>query len=137
MIREATTTTVAGYTPPWPSWSISPAVGSLQQLLAEFRYKPGWQFEVNSAGHSGPSVFLVVTVKTQNSYRPGEDFTAVHHMAIPEGPFARREWQRWLLGQILLIEQHEACEFFCVLGERPFAPHHFGSGDPYIIREAS
>lgn len=105
-------------------------------LLLGFDYKPGWIFEVGSNGCAGPVRFLVIRVLTEDSYQPERQIQFVHSFAIPDGQRSRGEWQRWLLHQILLVEQHEACEFFRVLGERPFAPHHFGSGDPYAIREA-
>ncbi len=54
-------------------------------------------------------------------------------MLVPPAAFDRRSWQRWLLDQILLIERHEACEFFRVDGDRAYAPHHGPGNDPYIV----
>ena len=36
-------------------------------------------------------------------------------------------------GLITEVERHEACEFFQIDGERPYAPHHGPGNDPYIV----
>ena len=76
----------------------------------------------------------------------------MHYMPVPPAAFDRRSWRRWLFEQLLLVERHEACEFFRFeydtpnqigterLGtnhhvERPYAPHHGPGNDPYIVFE--
>lgn len=46
-----------------------------------------------------------------------------------------RSFARWVFGQLLLCEQHEAGEFFAVDGFRPFFPHHQDEGSPYELVE--
>lgn len=56
-------------------------------------------------------------------------------MPVPPAAYDRRSWQRWLFDQVLLVEQHEACEFFQVDGRRPYAPNHGPGRNPYTIHE--
>jgi hypothetical protein len=63
----------------------------------------------------------------------GETYRVQHSMPVPPAAFDRRSWQRWLLDQVLLVERHEACEFFQIDGKRPYAPLHQPGSDPYMI----
>ena len=63
-------------------------------------------------------------------------------MPVPPAAFDTRSWQRWLFDQLLLVEQHEAMEFFAIHdspgGEhavRPFAPSHGPGNSPYTVLE--
>ncbi len=58
-------------------------------------------------------------------------------MPVPPAAYNERSWKRWLFEQILLVERHEAAEFFQVDGDRPFAPYHHDGNDPYIVFELS
>lgn len=77
----------------------------------------------------------MITTCGYNSYHPdrGETYRVNHYMPVPPAAYNRQSWQRWLLDQFLLVERHEACEFFTIDGERPYAPHHGPGNDPYII----
>lgn len=54
---------------------------------------------------------------------------------MPPASYNRQSWRRWLFEQVLLVERHEACEFFVVDGERPYAPRHGPGNDPYVVVE--
>ena len=59
----------------------------------------------------------------------------MHYFPVPPAAYDVRSWRRWLLEQVLLVERHEACEFFQLAGDRPYAPSHGPGNDPYLIRE--
>lgn len=115
----------------------APYPSELADLVAKLAYRPGWQFWLEHIDRGQGSEGLTFKVLTlgYNSYHPdlGEQYRVWHYMPVPPAAFDRRSWQRWLLDQLLLIERHEACEFFQVDGERPYAPHHGPGNDPYII----
>jgi hypothetical protein len=54
---------------------------------------------------------------------------------VPAATYNERSWRRWLLDRLLKVETHEACEFFQLDGERPYAPHHGPGWDPYMVIE--
>lgn len=66
---------------------------------------------------------------------PRPPYRVNHYLPVPPAAYDERSWRRWLLDQVLLVERHEACEFFEVDGERSYAPSHGPGNDPYIIRE--
>ena len=100
------------------------------ELVASLAYKPGWTFKLG-----GPNrAYLCVFATTTDSMRPGTTRTTHHMFKIP--PTATVDlpsWSRWVLSQLLLAEQHEACEFLSVGGFRPFFPHHQDEGSPYEL----
>jgi len=65
----------------------------------------------------------------------GETYRVNHYMPVPPAAFDERSWRRWLFDQCLLVERHEAMEFFAIDDERPYAPSHGPGNDPYIVRE--
>lgn len=54
-------------------------------------------------------------------------------MTIFEPPARCDDLIRWAFDQLLLVERHEAGEFFTVDGARPFFPHHQLEGSPYVL----
>ena len=135
---------------------VAPYPTELVELVARLVYKPGWTFTLSDVDRGQGSIGLTLDIFTKgyNSYHQeqGENYRVHHYMLVPPAAFDRRSWQRWLLEQLLLVEQHEACEFFRfewetpnqvgveVLGtnqhiERPYAPSHGPGNDPYLIRE--
>lgn len=104
---------------------------TLRSVVKRTRYKPGWSFDFKASAGDGP-VSLVIEVETIHS-ETGEPFPVAHHMPIPPIPYSAEEWERWVLEQILLVERHEACEFFEVGGQRPFYPEHGEGAQPYKI----
>lgn len=123
-------------TAPWPA--------DLADLIDRLRYKAGWDFRLESIdrGQMSFGFTLIVTIDTPNSYNEAERRRVAHFMPVPPAAFDRRSWQRWLLEQVLLVERHEACEFFRLAGDdprgswdRPYAPSHGPGNDPYMVRE--
>ena len=67
------------------------------------------------------------------AHEQGETYRVHHYMPVPPAAYDRRSWQHWLLEQCLLVERHEACEFFTVDGDKPYAPNHGPGNTPYMI----
>lgn len=111
----------------------------LEELVSKITYRPGWMFQLSymDRGQGSKGLTLVIITKGYNSYHPadGEFYRVSHYMPVPPAAYDRRSWQRWLFDQILLVERHEAMEFFIIDGIRPYAPHHGPGNDPYIIFE--
>ena len=109
----------------------------LRELVDKIKYKQGWAFYLGDVDRGQGSVGLTLTIRitVPDSYHPDEFITVLHYMIVPPAAFDRASWQRWLFNQILLVEQHEACEFFLVDGLRPYAPHHGPGHNPYTIFE--
>jgi hypothetical protein len=106
----------------------------LEELVKSVSYRDGWTFQLRfmdrGQGCSGLTLDLVAVVR--DSLSP--DTIRVRHLfPVPPAAYNRTSWLRWLLDRVLDVEQHEACEFFRLDGERVFAPHHSEGEDPYII----
>lgn len=110
---------------------------ALDALVKNLTYKPGWWFKLKEIdrGQFCQGLTLVITVATQDSYPPHEEIRVEHYMPVLPGAYDERAWRRWLFDQILLVERHEACEFFTIGGDKPYAPSHGPGNDPYTIRE--
>jgi len=111
----------------------------LFDLVERLSYRPGWTFHLSDIDRGQGSEGLTLDIVTEgyNSYHPerGETYRVHHYMPVPPANFDERSWRRWLFEQLLLVERHEACEFFKLDGERPYAPHHGPGNDPYIVFE--
>lgn len=111
----------------------------LADAVEEASYRPGWELRLEDLdrGQGSAGLTLVVTSLGYDTYHPerGETYRVMHYMPVPPAAFDRRQWERWLLDQLLLIEGHECCEFLVVGGRRPFAPNHGPGRDPYSLRE--
>jgi hypothetical protein len=118
---------------------VAPDPSVLSELLADLHYRPGWTFALSDIdrGQGSEGLTLIITTSGFDSYHPerGQNYRVNHYMPVPPAAFDRRSWQRWLLEQFLLVERHEACEFFRIGETRPYAPHHGFGQDPYIIFE--
>ena len=119
---------------------------SLAYLVKRVSYRPGWTFKLADIdrGQGSAGLTLVITTSGYDSYHPerGENYGVNHYMPVPPAAFDARSWQRWLFDQLLLVERHEAMEFFAVHDSpgsehavRPYAPSHGFGQDPYIVRE--
>lgn len=125
----------------------------LRELVWALRYKPGWTFTLNdiTRGQGSLGLTLIINVRTPDSYHPEQQISVQHFMPVPPAAYDVRSWRRWLLDQVLLVERHEACEFFrfpapprydaasdahlAQPDERPYASSHGPGNDPYLIRE--
>ncbi len=116
-------------TAPWPD--------VLAELVAVLKYKPGWHFALYDLdrGQGSKGLTLVITVHTPDSYQPDRTIAVAHYMIVPPAAYDARSWRRWLFEQVLLVERHEAMEFFTVDGDKPFAPNHGPGRDPYTVHE--
>jgi hypothetical protein len=117
----------------------APYPETLARLVEGLAYKPGWTFTLDhiDRGQGSKGLTLDIVTLGYDSYHPerGQNYRVHHYMPVPPASFDERSWRRWLLEQLLLVECHEACEFFQVEGERPYAPSHGPGNDPYLIRE--
>lgn len=115
----------------------APYPTALAELVFALRYKPGWTFTLNDVtrGQGSLGLTLIINVRTPDSYHPEQHITVQHFMPVPPAAYDERSWRRWLFEQLLLVETHEACEFFRLDGDRPYAPSHGPGNDPYLIRE--
>jgi hypothetical protein len=115
----------------------APYPAELDSLVGSLTYKDGWSFLLRELdrGQGSKGLTLVITVTTVNSYPPHEPLRVAHYMPVPPAAYDERSWQRWLFEQILLVERHEACEFFTLDGDKPYAPSHGPGNDPYLVRE--
>jgi hypothetical protein len=114
-----------------------PAV--LADLVSRLKYRPGWHIslEETDRGQGSVGLTLKILVKGYDSYAPenGENYRVMHYMPVPPAAYNERSWKRWLLEQLILVEQHEACEFFMIDEDRPYAPYHSDGNNPYTIFE--
>jgi len=134
----------------------APDPAILADLVKKVAYRPGWTFRLSDIdrGQGSEGLTLDIVTRGYDSYHPerGENYRVHHYMPVPPAAYDERSWRRWLFEQVLLVERHEAMEFFRfewstpnrvgteVLGEnrhveRPYAPHHGPGNDPYIVFE--
>lgn len=116
---------------------VAPYPHELGDLVRGLRYKQGWSFSLEDLdrGQGSVGLTLVVRVTTTNSYPPHQTIRIAHYFPVPPAAYTVTSWRRWLLDQVLLVERHEACEFFELDGEKPYAPNHGPGEDPYRITE--
>lgn len=120
---------------------VAPFPHPLQDLVQRLAYKPGWTFELRhmDRGQGSEGLTLVITILEYDSYNPagGRTYRVHHLMPVPPASYNERSWRRWLFQQFLLVEQHEAAEFFMIGDDRPYAPLHHDGNDPYAILEVA
>lgn len=113
----------------------SPFPTILADLVDKVKYKEGFTFNLSNLdrGQGSKGLTLVINYTGPDSYKPDQQISVNHYMIVPPAAYDKHSWTRWLLEQVLLVEQHEACEFFIIDGERPYAPHHGPGNNPYTI----
>jgi len=113
----------------------APFPEALEAVLSGLTFMPGWTFELRDAPrHAGAyGLTLIIAIETVDAYEPDThpSFLATHYLSVPPMSYDYRNWARWVLEQILLVQRHEAMEAFLVNGERLFAPGHGGGNDNY------
>lgn len=116
---------------------VAPFPTALKELVAKTHYKSGWRFMLDDIdrGQGSEGLTLTIQITVPDSYNPDALITVNHYMIVPPAAYDERAWARWLLDQVLLVEQHEACEFFMLGNERPYAPNHGPGRNPYSILE--
>ena len=122
----------------------APYPQALEDLVRRLTYRQGYRFELRDLdrGQGSEGLTLVILRVGPDSYDHARTLRVNHYMPVPPAAFDARSWQRWLLDQCLLVERHEACEFFVLHDSpgsehvtRPYAPSHGPGNDPYLIRE--
>lgn len=124
----------------------APFPESLAHLVKRLEYRPGWKFLLADIdrGQGSAGLTLVITTLGYNSRHPdqGETYEVNHYMLVPPAAYDARSWQHWLFEQLLLVERHEAMEFFAIHDSpgsehlvRPLSPSHGPGNDPYLVRE--
>ena len=116
---------------------VAPYPHELADLVSKLGYKEHWRvwLEDVDRGQGSKGLTLVIQRYGPDSYNTGRILPVNHYMLVPPASFNRRSWQMWLFEQFLLVERHEAAEFFVIDGHRPYAPLHGPGNDPYLIAE--
>lgn len=117
----------------------SHALADLSAVVDTVTYKSGWRIWIDYmerpteqyAGSTGLTLCIAATVP--DSTRPGETTKVEHWMAVPPTSWDCHEWERWVLDQLILVETHEAMEFYAVDGVKRFFPSHGPGRNPYTI----
>ena len=116
------------------------ALEALEGVVREVAYKPGWRVWVeykkreseHLTGSEGVTLCIGAT-DVPDSTKPGATTYIEHWMAVPPTSWGRATWERWVLDQLVLVELHEAMEFYAVGGHKPYFPAHGPGRDPYAI----
>lgn len=113
------------------------ATAILADVVSRLTYKPGWQFQLTELDREQGSqgLTLCISATVPDSIDPAQTTTFLHLMPVFPAAFNERAWTRWVMEQILLVERHEALEFFRVDGEAPYFPAHGPGDDPYTVME--
>jgi hypothetical protein len=118
----------------------------LGALVHGVRYKAGWTFYLSNMdrGQGSEGLTLVINIQGPDTYHPERVISVNHLFPVPPAAYDYRSWRRWLFEQILLVERHEAMEWFTLVDEveagrtpdvKPYAPSHGPGNDPYLVRE--
>jgi hypothetical protein len=89
---------------------------SLRELLQTFTYRPGWSFYLERDT-------LVIRANVLNTDNPKETIRVDFGIGLPFPTPHKFDWTRWLFDQIMVVEDHEAREFFKIGGVKVFDPH--------------
>lgn len=110
------------------------ATNVLAALVPRITYKPGWTFQLSeiNRGQGCEGLTLLIGATVKNSFGDG-DVDVLHLMPVLPAAYDEESWVRWILEQILLVEQHEALEFFRIDGDQPYFPEHGPGRSPYSI----
>lgn len=123
----------------------APYPNALQAMVDSLVYRPGWKFRLRhlDRGQGSAGLTLVITTLGYDTYHAdqGETYRVNHFMPVPPAAYNEASWRMWLLEQVLLVERHEAMEFFAFMSEekltRPYAPNHGFGWDPYLVTEVT
>lgn len=113
----------------------APYPGRLAALVGRLTYKPGWRFRLldnYDRGQGSVGLTLVITITATDSYDHDKQIAVRHLMPVPPAAYDERSWRDWLFEQILLVEHHEAAEFFTIGSDKPYAPLHLPGSNPYM-----
>lgn len=138
-----TTTEMNTQYAPWPD--------ALAAAVAEFQYKEGWRFYLNTIDRDfedeerkiaiAGGLTLQILVPCQDSYHPELYRPVMHYHPVPAATYNRQSWERWIIDRVMETETHEAAEWarFVVPNveaeRRPFAATHGPGDNPYVLHE--
>jgi hypothetical protein len=88
-------------------------------LVEHCTYRPHWSVALRELdrGQGCTGLTVVITVMGPDSYPPHDPMSVAHLFPVPAAAYNRASWCRWLFDCLLLVERHEAMEFFEVAGE--------------------
>lgn len=124
----------------------APFPDALAWLVERTQYKEGWKFVLGDVDRGQGSSGLTLDIQRwgPDSYHPERSIRVHHYMLVPPAAYDARSWRSWLFDQILLVEKHEAMEFFQIEDSpgsehavRPYAPLHGPGNDPYLVAEVA
>lgn len=95
---------------------MTPEEEPLRKLLRAFTYRPGWTFDVVA----GDLIIRATVIDTDNLTKTTP---LTYTRGLPLYVQDTFDWTRWLLAQIMIVEDHEAREFFKIDGVKVFNPH--------------
>lgn len=112
------------------------SVDILRDLVPRISYKQGWTFRLEEIdrGQGCGGLTLLIGATVPNSVGQGT-VPILHLMPVMPAAYDRETWVRWILDQILLVERHEAMEFFRVDGDAPYFSEHAPGRDPYVVAQ--
>lgn len=116
---------------------VAPYPDILHEIVANLKYRPRWRIYLDDIdrGQGSRGLTFIVTTRGFDTYHveDGENYGVYHYFIVPAAAYNRESWLAWCLDCLIKVETHEACEFFQVGEERPFAPHHGPGWDPYTV----
>lgn len=112
----------------------------LRSLISRLTYMQGWEFVLREGmdrgqGSKGDTLVIYVTVLDSTDPEREDVIQVAHYFPVPPAAYNERSWRRWLFEQVLLVERHEAMEFFQVDGKPVYPPQHSPGYDPYQLFE--
>lgn len=113
----------------------APYPTALVTMVERLTYKPGWRIRLVDGydrGQGSIGLTLVVVIETPDAYNHDKRMNVKHLMPVPPAAYDERSWRDWLFDQILLVERHEAAEFFTIGPDKPYAPLHLPGSNPYM-----
>jgi hypothetical protein len=110
------------------------ATAVLAALVPRITYKPGWTFRLEEIdrGQGCQGLTLIISCNAPDSFGDG-NVGLCHLMPVLPANYDEDAWTGWILEQIMLVEQHEALEFFERDGEKVFFPGHAPGRNPYGV----
>lgn len=97
---------------------------ALSEVLPDFTYKPGWQFELHDLGDGDAQVD--VAFMAVDSHAGGDPQKTTAFFVAPHAVSSATRAKRWLRAIVLWVEEHEADEWLKVRGRPVHDPHQAG-----------
>lgn len=113
------------------------ATDVLADVVSRIQYKPGWKIELQELDREQGSqgLTLCVSATVVNAVDQTTTVGFLHLFPVYPAGFNERAWTRWVFDQLMLVELHEAQEFYKLDGEAPYFPSHAPGDNPYTVME--